>query len=88
VPSSAVTAKPGAPLLVALSPALPPVRWTVAWSPIRNGEAGRITDGADGATYPIQFEAPVQGGPWGALVELHYPSGERAAFYWRVDVVP
>lgn len=88
VPSSAVTAKPGATLLVALSPALAPERWTVSWSPIRNGAAGRIADGVEGTGNPIRFEAPVQGGPWGALVELHFPPGERAAFYWRVDVAP
>jgi hypothetical protein len=88
VPSSAVTTKPGETLLVALRPAVAPERWTVSWSPIRNGAAGRIADGVEGAGNPILFEAPAQGGPWGALVELHFPSGERAAFYWRVDVVP
>ena len=88
VPSTTVTAKPGATLLLALSPALPPERWSVSWSPIRNGTAGRIADGVEGAWNPIRFESPVLGGPWGALVELHFPSGERAAFYWRVDVVP
>jgi len=88
VPSIAVTAKPGATLLLALSPALPPERWSVSWSPILNGTAGRIADGVEGAWNPIRFEAPVLGGPWGALVELHFPSGERATFYWRVDVVP
>jgi len=88
VPSSALAARVGAPLLVALSPALAPERWTVSWAPLRNGTAGRIADRVERAWSPITFRAPAQAGPWGAQVELHLSSGERAAFYWRVDVVP
>ena len=88
VPLSAVTAKPGATFIASIDPALAPERWTVSWSPIWNGAAGRITGVAEGAWNPIQIEAPVQPGPWGVLVELHFPSGDRAAFYWRVDVAP
>ncbi len=88
VPSSALHARPGAPLLVALGPALAPERWTVSWTPIRDGTAGRISDRVEGTWNPIAFTAPVQAGPWGAQVEMHFPSGERTAFYWRVDVVP
>jgi hypothetical protein len=88
VPSTALHARGGTPLLVALSPALVPERWTVSWTPVRDGTAGRIADRMEGAWNPITFRAPVQAGPWGAQVELHFPSGERTAFYWRVDVVP
>ena len=75
VPQSAVTAAPGATLTVSLDPALAPERWTASWSPIRNGRAGDITTSTDGAWNPVQFEVPAQGGPWGAAVELHFPSG-------------
>ncbi|MCJ7712091.1 MAG: hypothetical protein MUQ32_14815 [Chloroflexi bacterium] len=88
VPSSALHTRAGTPLLVALDPALVPERWTVSWTPIRDGTAGRIADRMERARNPITFMAPVQAGAWGAQVELHFPSGERTAFYWRVDVVP
>ena len=88
VPSSALHAQVGTVLLVALDPALVPDRWSVSWTPIRDGTAGRIADRMERARNPITFKAPARAGPWGAQVELHFPSGERTAFYWRVDVMP
>ncbi len=88
VPTSAAHARAGTPLLVTLDPAVMPEQWTVAWTQIRDGTAGRIVDRSAQARNPITFRAPVEAGPWGVQVELHFPSGERTAFYWRIDVVP
>ncbi len=88
VPTTHLAAAPGATLTVTLDPAGAPERWTAAWAPVRNGAAGGVDAVGEGEGSSVTLTAPGQPGSWGLLVEVHFPGGQRAAWYWSVVVAP
>ncbi|MDP2349895.1 MAG: hypothetical protein Q8M74_01910, partial [Chloroflexota bacterium] len=71
-----------------LEPDIAHERWTAAWAPILEDGAGAVEAVAEGSQGRIELTAPGQPGPWGLLVEMHFPGGQRAAWYWSVNVAP
>jgi hypothetical protein len=86
VSSQAMTVAPGGALAVTLNGAIAPERWTAAWAPVHGTTAADPTTTSEGTGGDVSLAAPVRPGTWSLLVEFHFPAGERAAFYWSVDV--
>ena len=88
LPTTDLQVVEGVTLAVTLEPGIPQERWTAAWAPVRDGNVGAVEAVAEGSQGRIELAAPSQPGSWGLLVELHFPDGQRAAWYWNVVVGP
>jgi hypothetical protein len=76
------------PWTVVLDPPLPVGEWTARWAPVRNGVAGDPRAGAKGTGPVIVLEAPRPHGRWSLQLEASFGGGQRAAWYWTIDVLP
>jgi hypothetical protein len=81
-------ARGAGPWTIALDPQLPVDGWTARWAPVRSGVAGDPAAGARGAGPDIVVEAPRPPGIWSLQLEASFGVGQRAAWYWTVDVSP
>ena len=88
VPTTNLHVAAGVTLTVGLEPDIAYERWTAAWAPILEDGAGAVEAVAEGGQGRIELTAPGQPGPRGLRVELHFPGGQRAAWYWNVVVGP
>ena len=88
VPTMDLHVAVGVALAVTVDPGIAQERWTAAWAPVRDEAAGAVEAVAEGGRGPVELTSPGQPGAWGLLVELHFEGGQRAAWYWSVDVGP
>ncbi len=86
VPPMASPLDPARPLRVRLRGGPAVARWTARWAKVRNGEAGPPRLAGSGAGAPLAIDAPPGPGGWSLQVDVRFDGGERAAWYWRVQV--
>ncbi len=88
VPPASAGVRARGPYAVRVVPPLPVDRWEAAWARVDGVTAGDPEGTASGDAGPVSVPGPGGAGTWSLMVEVRFASGNHAAWYWRIDVLP
>jgi hypothetical protein len=76
------------PYAVTFAPPVLVESWIARWAPVSDAGAGAVDGSEQGGNGPLVVEGPDQPGTWSLQVDVRFLSGDRCAYYWRVEVAP